>query len=141
MRQILCGLDAVHSATDGAGSALGIVHRDISPSNVLISIHGDVKIADFGIARAANVNAFEVDTAARANGKLGYLAPEQVSGGEVDRRADLFSAGVIAASSSCGDRCLRGAASWRCCWRFETPKCIRSSNSFLNFPTAWVRSC
>jgi serine/threonine-protein kinase len=97
VRQILCGLDAVHSATDGAGSALGIVHRDISPSNVLISIHGDVKIADFGIARAANVNAFEVDTAARANGKLGYLAPEQVSGGEVDRRADLFSAGVIAA--------------------------------------------
>ena len=97
VRQILSGLDAVHSATDRDGGALGIVHRDISPSNVLISIHGDVKIADFGIARAANVNAYEADTAARANGKLGYLAPEQVSGGNVDRRADLFSAGVIAA--------------------------------------------
>ncbi len=96
VRQILSGLDAVHSATDRQGGALGIVHRDISPSNVLISIHGDVKIADFGIARA-DVNAFEADTAARANGKLGYLAPEQVSGGQVDRRADLFSAGVIAA--------------------------------------------
>ena len=96
VRQILSGLDAVHSATDREGGVLGIVHRDISPSNVLISIHGDVKIADFGIARA-NVNAFEADTAARANGKLGYLAPEQVSGGQVDRRADLFSAGVIAA--------------------------------------------
>jgi eukaryotic-like serine/threonine-protein kinase len=96
VRQILSGLEAVHSATDRGGGALGIVHRDISPSNVLISIHGDVKIADFGIARS-DVNAFTADTAARANGKLGYLAPEQVSGGPVDRRADLFSTGVIAA--------------------------------------------
>jgi len=96
IRQILSGLEAVHSAKDRSGGTLGIVHRDISPSNVLISIHGDVKIADFGIA-SANVNALEADTAARANGKLGYLAPEQVSGGAVDRRADLFSTGVIAA--------------------------------------------
>ena len=96
IRQILSGLDAVHSATDGAGDALGIVHRDISPSNVLISIHGDVKIADFGIARSG-VTAFESDAGTRANGKLGYLAPEQVSGGQIDLRADLFSTGVIAA--------------------------------------------
>ena len=96
VRQILSGLDAVHTATDQSGSALGIVHRDISPSNVLISIHGDVKIADFGIAQS-DADPFAADTAARANGKLGYLAPEQVSGRDVDRRADLFSTGVIAA--------------------------------------------
>lgn len=96
IRQILSGLEAVHNATDVGGDPLGIVHRDISPSNVLISIHGDVKIADFGIARSG-VTPFETDTGTRANGKLGYLAPEQVSGGRVDRRADLFSTGVIAA--------------------------------------------
>ncbi len=96
VRQILSGLDAVHNAKDRRGAALGIVHRDISPSNVLISVHGDVKIADFGIARSG-VNPYQANTAARANGKLGYLAPEQVSGGEVDPRADLFSTGVIAA--------------------------------------------
>ena len=96
VRQILSGLDAVHNATDDSGRALGIVHRDISPSNILISIHGDVKIADFGIARS-DVDPFAADTAARANGKLGYLAPEQVSGGNVDQRADLFSTAVIAA--------------------------------------------
>lgn len=96
VRQILSGLDAVHSATDQHGGALGIVHRDISPSNVLISIHGDVKIADFGIARS-DVNAFEANTAVRTTGKLGYLAPEQVSGCQVDQRADLFSTGIIAA--------------------------------------------
>jgi serine/threonine-protein kinase len=96
VRQILSGLDAVHSAKDRRGRPLGIVHRDISPSNVLISIHGDVKIADFGIARS-EVNVFDANTAARANGKLGYLAPEQVSGGIVDQRADLFSTAVIAA--------------------------------------------
>ena len=63
---------------------------------MLISIHGDVKIADFGIARSG-LDAFDADTAARANGKLGYLAPEQVSGGVIDPRADLFSTAVIAA--------------------------------------------
>ena len=96
IRQVLSGLDAVHSATDDGGKALGIVHRDISPSNVLISIHGDVKIADFGIARS-DTDLFAADTATRANGKLGYLAPEQVSGGDVDQRSDLFSTAVIAA--------------------------------------------
>ncbi len=96
VRQILAGLDAVHRATDPDGKELTIVHRDVSPSNVLISIHGEVKVADFGIARA-DTDAFAADTAARANGKLGYLAPEQVSGGDVDQQADIFSAGVIAA--------------------------------------------
>ncbi len=96
LRQLLAGLEAVHSASDDQGTGLGIVHCDVSPSNVLISIHGDVKLADFGIAKA-NQSSLRAETpCGRTNGKLGYLAPEQVSGGAVDRRADLFSAAVIA---------------------------------------------
>lgn len=97
VRQLLAGLEAVHCARDEEGAGLGIVHRDVSPSNVLISVHGDVKLADFGIAKA-NLSPIRAEApCGRTNGKLGYLAPEQVSGGTVDKRADLFSAAVIAA--------------------------------------------
>lgn len=97
-RQVLAGLEAVHSAVDKNGRHLGIVHRDISPSNVLISVHGDVKIADFGIARSmVQKFARTHNTGGGANGKLGYLAPEQVAGAAIDRRSDLFSTAVIAA--------------------------------------------
>jgi serine/threonine-protein kinase len=109
------------------------VHRDISPSNVLISIHGDVKIADFGIARA-DVNAFDADTVARANGKLGYLAPEQVSGGKVDRRADLFSTGVIAAELFMRRPLFAGGSELAVL--LVMPRSTRSSSSCRSFPRA-----
>ena len=98
IREILAGLQAVHEATDEHDDPLGIIHRDISPSNILVSTHGEVKIADFGIARARFLERFpKAQGPARAKGKLGYLAPEQVSGGEVDLRADVFATAVVAA--------------------------------------------
>lgn len=97
-RELLAGLHAVHEATDSDGTPLGIVHGDVTPSNVLISSHGDVKLADFGIAQARLRETFpQAAAAGRTRGKLGYLAPEQVRGGAADRRADVFAASVVTA--------------------------------------------
>ena len=75
------------------GSPLGIVHRDVSPQNVLVSFEGEVKLADFGIARA--LGAAEHTAPGAVKGKIAYMAPEQARGEPVDARADLFALGVV----------------------------------------------
>jgi serine/threonine-protein kinase len=94
-RDVLDGLDYAHNATDVHGKRLEIVHRDISPGNVLLSWRGDVKLTDFGIARAAE-RRHKTETGT-LKGKYGYMSPEQVSGGEVDARSDVFSVGILLA--------------------------------------------
>ncbi len=94
-RDVLDALDYAHSAVAGDGRPLGIVHRDISPGNVLLSWRGDVKLTDFGIARAAERR--HKTEAGTLKGKYGYMSPEQVSGSDVDPRSDLFSVGVLLA--------------------------------------------
>ncbi len=89
----LCdGLHHAHEQRGSDGKALGLVHRDVTPQNVLISLDGVVKLADFGIARA-NDTADE-SAQPRLLGKLAYLPPEQLDGHAVDRRADLYAAGL-----------------------------------------------
>jgi eukaryotic-like serine/threonine-protein kinase len=110
-REMLAGLHAVHEASDDAGVRLGVVHRDVSPSNVLLSIHGEVKLGDLGIARARLREKFpNTAISERAKGKLGYLAPEQVRGVESDRRADIFSAGVVIAELLMGRPLFAGGS-------------------------------
>src|SRR5512144_1210931 len=94
-REVLDALDYAHNALDVKGKPLGIVHRDISPGNVLLSWRGDVKLTDFGIARAAERR--HKTEAGTLKGKYGYMSPEQVSGAEVDARSDLFSVGILLA--------------------------------------------
>ena len=94
-RDVCDALDYAHNALDSSGKALGIVHRDISPGNVLLSWRGDVKLTDFGIARAAERR--HKTEAGTLKGKYGYMSPEQVSGGEIDARSDLFSVGILLA--------------------------------------------
>jgi serine/threonine protein kinase len=110
-REMLTGLHAVHEASDEAGNRLGVVHRDVSPSNVLLSIHGEVKLGDLGIARARLREKFpNTAISERAKGKLGYLAPEQVRGGDSDRRADVFSAAVVIAELLMGRPLFAGGS-------------------------------
>jgi eukaryotic-like serine/threonine-protein kinase len=94
-RDVLDALDYAHNAVDANGRPLGIVHRDISPGNVLLSWRGDIKLTDFGIARAAERR--HKTEAGTLKGKYGYMSPEQVSSGEVDARSDLFSVGILLA--------------------------------------------
>jgi eukaryotic-like serine/threonine-protein kinase len=86
------GLHYAHEKRDEGGAPLDIVHRDVSPQNVLLSFEGIVKIADFGIASARLV---DDDDAGVLKGKFGYMSPEQARGEKVDRRSDLYSLGVI----------------------------------------------
>ena len=91
--EICKGLGYAHRKTDDDGNPLEIVHRDVSPSNVLVSKEGEVKIIDFGIARAAGNIA---DTASgRIQGKCCYMSPEQARGQTLDARSDIFSTGVL----------------------------------------------
>jgi tetratricopeptide (TPR) repeat protein/tRNA A-37 threonylcarbamoyl transferase component Bud32 len=92
VQEVAKGLDYAHTRRDDRGEPLDIVHRDVSPQNVLISREGAVKITDFGIARARWLHD-EGDGSIK--GKLGYMAPEQAAGARVDRRSDIFSLGVV----------------------------------------------
>jgi eukaryotic-like serine/threonine-protein kinase len=92
--QTLRGLQAAHELIDAAGGALGVVHRDVSPHNILVTYSGVVKVVDFGIAQMVSQQASSND-AGEVQGKFGYMAPEQIMGGTVDQRTDLFAVGVL----------------------------------------------
>jgi len=87
------GLHFAHELTDSAGQPLDLVHRDITPANIVLTYGGEVKLIDFGVAKtSANTSQTRVGT---IKGKLAYMSPEQVSGRPIDRRSDVFSTGVV----------------------------------------------
>ena len=97
-REVLRALESVHAARDPlSGGALGIVHRDVSPSNIYMSKEGKVKLGDFGIARSTTRTTLRSEAGQVLKGKFAYLAPEQVAGELSDHRADLFSLGTVLA--------------------------------------------
>ncbi|HVR02107.1 MAG TPA: protein kinase, partial [Polyangia bacterium] len=91
--QVCEGLDYAHNKRDAQGRELHLVHRDISPQNVLIGYEGEVKLIDFGIAKAAGKAS--KTQAGILKGKFGYMSPEQVRGLPIDRRSDIFSMGIV----------------------------------------------
>lgn len=91
--ETLRALDYAHRKKDDEGNLIGLVHRDVSPSNVLVAFDGQIKICDFGIARAIGLEGELPDAAIQ--GKAGYMSPEAAAGKSVDARSDLFAVGVI----------------------------------------------
>jgi tRNA A-37 threonylcarbamoyl transferase component Bud32 len=103
------GLAYMHDGNDGRGRPFGIVHRDISPSNLIVSLSGQVKIIDFGIARQTDELGGEPDGDSGARpGKFSYMSPEQVQGHRLDGRSDIFSLGTILYEITLGRRLWRG---------------------------------
>jgi serine/threonine protein kinase len=100
------GLDYAHRKKDARGVDLNIIHRDVSPQNILCSYEGEVKIIDFGIAKAANRS--QNTQAGILKGKFGYMSPEQVRGLPIDRRSDLFAVGVILYEMLTGEKLFVG---------------------------------
>jgi len=90
---VLHGLHAAHEARGSSGEPLGIVHRDVSPQNILVGADGVARLADFGVAKAAG--RLHTTQEGRVKGKVAYMAPEQLRAGEVDRRTDIYAASVV----------------------------------------------
>lgn len=103
--EVLKGLDFAHRKTDSRGQALEIVHRDMSPQNIIVSYEGEVKVLDFGIAKAASK--ISKTEAGVLKGKFSYMSPEQASGKILDQRSDIYAVGVIAHELLTSERLFR----------------------------------
>lgn len=106
MLDMLAGLHAAHELCNSSGEPLNVVHRDVSPQNVLVGVDGIARIMDFGVARAESRIAST--RSGDAKGKLVYMAPEQAAQKELDRRADVYAAGLVFWELLVGRRLLRG---------------------------------
>lgn len=108
VREVCQGLAYAHSRTDRSGAPLNIIHRDVSPHNVLVSFMGEVKIVDFGIAKASSI--MSKTAVGILKGKYGYMSPEQARGKPLDPRSDIFNTGIVLYEMLVGERCFAGSS-------------------------------
>jgi len=101
------GLHAAHELRDDRGNLLNVVHRDVSPHNILLGVDGAIKLVDFGVAKAMG-RLSEVTSAGQLKGKFGYMSPEQAMAKKVDRRSDVFALGIVLFELTTGRRLFRG---------------------------------
>jgi serine/threonine protein kinase len=108
--RVLEGLHYAHQLRDAKGHSLNVVNRDVSPSNIRTSFEGDVKLLDFGIAKAASGMTSEIGV---LKGKISHMSPEQVRGLPLDRRSDIFSVSVVIHEMLTGEKLFRGDSDFR----------------------------
>ncbi|MEP7053238.1 MAG: protein kinase [Pseudomonadota bacterium] len=105
--QVCRGLHAAHELRDENGTLVGLVHRDVSPQNVLLTYEGVVKLVDFGVAKATSRASNETE-AGQLKGKIAYMSPEQLRGERIDRRTDVFAVGILLYMMTTGTHPFRG---------------------------------
>lgn len=128
------GCHFAHEMVGEDGRPLGLVHRDISPSNVVVTYAGAIKIVDFGIAKATNVEA--VTAAGATKGKLAYMAPEQGRSEPVDRRADVYALGVLLYELTTLRRAFLGETEAQVLWHVISGEWQRPAEVVLDYPPA-----
>ncbi len=129
------GLHAAHELTDEHGHDLGVVHRDVSPQNVLISTRGQVRLADFGVAKSRGQLHKATETG-EVKGKLSYMAPEQVTSRNIDRRADVFALGCVLYEATLGERPFHGADALATMYLILEADLVRPRERDPSFPEA-----
>ncbi|MBQ4361279.1 MAG: serine/threonine protein kinase, partial [Proteobacteria bacterium] len=135
--EVLKGLSYANRATDGEGKPLGVIHRDISPSNILISNEGEVKIIDFGIAKS-ELKTTE-SSAGLVQGKFAYMSPEQARGEALDARTDLFSLGVVFYEMLTGLRPFEGTSDLQSIEKIKTAEPPAITDLRADVPAALER--
>jgi serine/threonine protein kinase len=126
------GLHHAHERRTSDGAPMGIVHRDVSPSNIMVGYDGAVKLLDFGIAKAT-MRSVETQSGI-IKGKFAYMSPEQCRGRDVDRRGDVFSLGIILYEVSTQHRCFRADSDFDTMHRIVTGDIVRPTRLVLGYP-------
>lgn len=135
IERVAAGLHAAHELTHEDGELLNVVHRDVSPQNILLSSHGEVKVADFGIAKAkGQLHAPTVTGEVR--GKLSYMSPEQLTTKDYDRRADIFALGCCLYELTTGKRPFHGEDAIKTMYLLLETDCKSPSEIVENYPSA-----
>ncbi|MEL6339825.1 MAG: protein kinase [Myxococcota bacterium] len=133
-KRLMDAIAAIHNAADSAGASLRIVHRDIKPGNIMLTADGEVKLADFGIARSVLESHTRTGT---VKGSLAYLAPEQATESTIDARTDLYLAGLVLFETLTGNRYLQGEREIDLLRAAEDPPERRPSEH--GAPSSWDR--
>jgi eukaryotic-like serine/threonine-protein kinase len=134
--QASAGLHAAHELTDGKGKLIGLVHRDISPQNILVTFDGVAKVVDFGVAKATALGDGATQVG-QLKGKVSYMAPEQVRGEPIDRRADVFAMGIVLYALTTGKHPFRKESEGATLFAITAPEPVIAPRKFMpDYPEA-----